>query len=134
LLGNVQTVGLTEIVGRWLVGKRNNFIVATKCFAAMGPNPWDRGTSQRHILEAVDNSCGGSDRLDRPLPLHNYAPVPMDEALEAMDCLAGRARSTTSAFPIGPRSDWRGRSVQRTRLGALRLRPALQSGVPPMGT
>jgi hypothetical protein len=33
-----------------LVGKRNNFIVATKCFAAMGPNPWDRGTSRRYSL------------------------------------------------------------------------------------
>src|SRR5205823_4222409 len=42
LLGNAQTVGLTEeILGRWLEGRRTDFIVATKCFATMGPNPWD---------------------------------------------------------------------------------------------
>jgi 1-deoxyxylulose-5-phosphate synthase len=97
LLGNPQTVGLTEeILGRWLAGKRNNFIVATKCFAAMGPNPWDRGTSRRHILEAVDNSLRRlkTDWIDL-YQLHNYDPdVPMDEALEAMDSLirSGKVR------------------------------------------
>jgi 1-deoxyxylulose-5-phosphate synthase len=97
LLGNATTVGLTEeIVGRWLVGKRNNFIVATKCFATMGPNPWDRGTSRRHILEAVDNSLRRlkTDWIDL-YQLHNYDPeVPMDESLEAMDSLvrSGKVR------------------------------------------
>jgi 1-deoxyxylulose-5-phosphate synthase len=97
LLGNSQTAGLTEeILGRWLLGKRNNFIVATKCFAAMGPNPWDRGTSRRHILEAVDNSLRRlqTDWIDL-YQLHNYDPeVPMDESLEAMDSLvrSGKVR------------------------------------------
>jgi 1-deoxyxylulose-5-phosphate synthase len=97
LLGNPQTVGLTEeILGRWLRSKRNNFIVATKCFAAMGPNPWDRGTSRRHILEAVDHSLRRlqTDWIDL-YQLHNFDPeVPMDESLEAMDSLvrSGKVR------------------------------------------
>jgi aryl-alcohol dehydrogenase-like predicted oxidoreductase len=97
LLGNLQTVGLTEeILGRWLAGKRNNFIVATKCFATMGPNPWDRGTSRRHILDAVDNSLRRlqTDWIDL-YQLHNYDPeVPIDESLEAMDSLvrSGKVR------------------------------------------
>ena len=97
LFGNSSTVGLTEeILGRWLEGRRNNFIVATKCFATMGPNPWDRGTSRRHILEAVDNSLRRlrTDWIDL-YQLHNYDPeVPLDETLEAMDALvrAGKVR------------------------------------------
>ena len=97
LLGNAQTVGMTEeILGRWLAGKRQNFIVATKCFATMGPNPWDRGTSRRHILDAVDNSLRRlkTDWIDL-YQLHNYDPeVPLDETLEAMDALvkAGKVR------------------------------------------
>jgi 1-deoxyxylulose-5-phosphate synthase len=97
LLGNAQTVGMTEeILGRWLAGRRNNFIVATKCFAAMGPNPWDRGTSRRHILEAVDNSLKRlqTDWIDL-YQLHNYdAEVPLDETLDAMNSLvrAGKVR------------------------------------------
>lgn len=97
LLGNPRTVGMTEhILGRWLAGRRNNFIVATKCFASMGPNPWDRGTSRRHILEAVDNSLRRlqTDWIDL-YQLHNFdAEVPLDETLEAMDSLvrSGKVR------------------------------------------
>jgi aryl-alcohol dehydrogenase (NADP+) len=85
-----------EILGRWLAGRRNNFIVATKCFATMGPNPWDRGTSRRHILEAVDNSLQRlrTDWIDL-YQLHRYdEEVPLDETLEAMDSLvrAGKVR------------------------------------------
>ena len=93
----MQTVGMTEeILGRWLDGKRHDFIVATKCFATMGPNPWDRGTSRRHILDAVDHSLRRlqTDWIDL-YQLHNYDPeVPLDETLEAMDSLvrSGKVR------------------------------------------
>ena len=53
--GTLETVGRTEeIVGRWLKGKRDRFVVATKCTGAMGPGPNDRGSSRRHIMEAID--------------------------------------------------------------------------------
>jgi len=36
--GDLSTRGITEdILGRWLQGKRDRFIVATKCFAPTGP-------------------------------------------------------------------------------------------------
>ena len=42
--GDRTTAGRTEeIIGRWLRGKRSQFIVATKCVGVMGPKPWERG-------------------------------------------------------------------------------------------
>jgi aryl-alcohol dehydrogenase-like predicted oxidoreductase len=50
-------VGRTEeIVGGWLKGKRQHFVLATKCAGKMGPKPWDAGMSRKHILEAVEAS------------------------------------------------------------------------------
>ena len=62
----------------------------------MGPNPWDRGTSRRHILEAVDNSLRRlrTDWIEL-YQLHSYDPeVPLDETLEAMNSLvqSGKVR------------------------------------------
>ena len=40
--GGVDIAGRTEeIIGRWMEGKRQNFIIATKGFGKMGPKPWD---------------------------------------------------------------------------------------------
>src|SRR6185295_2056385 len=55
--GDRSTVGRTEeIVGRWLHGRREQFVVATKCFGPTGPSRWDAGNSRRHIMDAVDAS------------------------------------------------------------------------------
>src|SRR3979409_2612545 len=44
--GDLTTVGRTEeIVGRWLSGKREDYVVATKCFGPMGRHRWDMGNS-----------------------------------------------------------------------------------------
>ena len=54
---SLETVGRTEeIVGRWLAGRRHDFVVATKCFGPMGPRPWDRGNTRKHIMDAIDAS------------------------------------------------------------------------------
>ena len=45
-----------EILGRWLRGKREKFIVATKCAGEMGPAPWQRGTSRKHVFAAIEAS------------------------------------------------------------------------------
>ena len=133
LLGNLQTVGMTEeILGRWLKGRRQNFVVATKCFAAMGPNPWDRGTSRRHILDAVDNSLRRlqTDWIDL-YQLHNYdAEVPLDETLEAMDAVvrAGKVRYIgCSNWPAWRLARGIGRSETRgwTRLDSVQPRYSL---------
>jgi len=52
-----QDKGESErIIGRWLKGQREHFIVATKCAGVMGPMPWEHGTSRKHILSAIDAS------------------------------------------------------------------------------
>jgi 1-deoxyxylulose-5-phosphate synthase len=50
-----SVVGRAEqIVGRWLRGKRDQFIIATKAGAPMGPAPWQQGGSRKHLLDAID--------------------------------------------------------------------------------
>ena len=45
-----------EIIGRWLGSRRDQVIVATKCFFPTGPNPWDSGNSRKNIMRALDAS------------------------------------------------------------------------------
>src|ERR1700751_1819283 len=47
-----------EITGRCLneMASRDEVVIATKVFGAMGPGPNQRGLSRKHILEACDNS------------------------------------------------------------------------------
>jgi aryl-alcohol dehydrogenase-like predicted oxidoreductase len=95
--GDLTTVGRTEeILGRWLKGKRDQFIVATKFVARVGPNPWDQGASRKHILDAIDASLRrlDTDYIDL-YQLHADDPTtPFDETLEALDTLvkAGKVR------------------------------------------
>ena len=95
--GEVDTTGRTEeIVGRWLKGKRQDFILATKCFGRVGPNRWDQGNSRKHILDAVDASLDrlGTDYIDL-YQLHGYDPnTPVEETLRALEDIvrSGRAR------------------------------------------
>jgi 1-deoxyxylulose-5-phosphate synthase len=95
--GDLDTRGVTEeILGRWLRGKRDRFIVATKCFAATGPAPFDAGNSRKHILSAVEASLRRlqTDYIDL-YQLHGYDQnTPIDETLGALDDLVhqGKAR------------------------------------------
>jgi len=95
--GDLGTVGRTEeIVGHWLEGRREQFVLATKCNMPVGPRPWDQGNSRRHILDAVDASLRRlrTDWIDL-YQLHAYdADTPVDETLEALDHLvrSGKVR------------------------------------------
>ena len=97
--GDLSTRGVTEeILGRWLRGKRDRFIVATKCFAPTGPAPFDGGNSRKHIMSAVDASLRRlqTDYIDL-YQLHGYDPAtPIDETLGALDDLVhqGKVRYT----------------------------------------
>jgi aryl-alcohol dehydrogenase (NADP+) len=97
--GDLSTRGITEeILGRWLRGKRDRFIVATKCFAQTGPAPFDRGNSRKHIMDAVDASLRRlqTDYIDL-YQLHGYdTETPIEETLGALDDLvrAGKVRYT----------------------------------------
>jgi aryl-alcohol dehydrogenase (NADP+) len=95
--GGANTVGRTEeIVGNWLVGKRHDYVVATKCVGRTGRKPWDQGMSRKHILDAIDASLKRlqTDYVDL-YQLHSYDPTtPIDEALAALDQVvkSGKAR------------------------------------------
>jgi 1-deoxyxylulose-5-phosphate synthase len=88
--GDLSSRGVTEeILGRWLRGKRDRFIVATKCFVPTGPAPFDAGNSRKHIMSAVDASLRRlqTDYIDL-YQLHGYDPdTPIDETLGALDDL-----------------------------------------------
>ncbi len=86
--GTGDTVGRTEeIVGRWLHGRRDRIILATKCFGRSGPNRWDQGNSRKHILDAVDASLRrlNTDYIDL-YQLHGPDPeTPIDETVRALE-------------------------------------------------
>ena len=95
--GTPETVGRTEeILGRWLTGRRHQFIVATKCFGATGNRSWDRGLSRKHVLDAIDASLRRlrTDYVDVYQAHHPDWETPIDETLRAFDDVvrAGKAR------------------------------------------
>ena len=95
--GGVELAGATEeIIGRWLKGRRDQFVIATKAFGRTGERPWDAGNSRRHLMDAIDASLRrlGTDFIDL-YQLHSYDDeTPIDESLEALNDLvrAGKVR------------------------------------------
>jgi aryl-alcohol dehydrogenase-like predicted oxidoreductase len=91
------TAGRTEeIVGAWLKGRRDQFVLATKCRIRVGPGPNDEGLSRRHVLKAAEDSLRrlGTDYVDL---YQAHAPdpaTPLEETLRAFDDLVrqGKAR------------------------------------------
>jgi aryl-alcohol dehydrogenase (NADP+) len=85
-----------EIIGRWMLGRRDAVVLATKCFYPTGPNPWDRGNSRQNILRAAEASLRRlqTDHIDL-YQLHAWdVHTPIDETLSALDDLvrAGKVR------------------------------------------
>ncbi len=95
--GTLETVGRTEaIVGDWLAGKRDRFVLASKVYGPTGPGPNDRGNSRRHVLAACDASLRRlkTDFIDLYY-IHRWDPeTPVDETLAAFEDLrrAGKIR------------------------------------------
>src|SRR5579871_5517887 len=93
----LETAGRTEeIVGSWLQGKRDRFVLATKCRMKVGPGPNDEGLSRRHVVQAAEDSLRrlGTDYVDL-YQAHSPDPnTPFDETLRAFDDLvrAGKVR------------------------------------------
>lgn len=101
----VVNPGITEeIVGRWLAGKRQRFVLATKCRMPVGPGPRDQGLSRRHILDSIDASLRRlqTDYVDL-YQCHAFDPVtPIEETMRALDDVvrSGKARYVgASNFP-----------------------------------
>ncbi len=85
-----ETWGRTEeIVGAWLQGKRDGFVVATKCVNRVGPARNDYGGSRKHVIEACEASLRRlkTDRVEVYYLHHSDLDAPIDETLEALDRL-----------------------------------------------
>ncbi len=78
-----------QILGKLIKGHRDELIITSKCFNALGDDVNDRGGNRRHIAKAVDASLArlGTDRLD-VLFLHHWDPhTPLEDTLRAFDKL-----------------------------------------------
>jgi aryl-alcohol dehydrogenase (NADP+) len=106
---SLETAGTTEVIlGAWLRGKRDRFVVATKCFNPMGPGPNDRGNSRVHMIRALEASLKrlGTDYIDL-YQIHRWDDnTPIEETLSTLDDLrrAGKIRyagaSNTAAWQL----------------------------------
>jgi aryl-alcohol dehydrogenase-like predicted oxidoreductase len=96
---DVYTAGASEeVVGRALrdFAKRDDYVLATKVFNAMGPGPNDKGLSRKHILSAIDASLRrlGMDYVDL-YQIHRWDyDTPIEETMEALHDVvkAGKVR------------------------------------------
>ena len=128
--GKLEDKGRTEeIVGRWLRGKRDKVVLATKCGGIVGPAPWQQGTSRKHVLAAIDASLKrlGTDYVDLYQAHHFDANTPVDETVEAFDAVvkSGKARyvgvSNYHAYRVA-RSLGRSEALGVTRLVSVQPR------------
>ena len=93
--GNLETVGRTEtIVGKWLKGRRNNIVLATKCWVPMGRGANDRGLSRKHIFDAVEGSLRRlqTDYIDLYQAHAPDSDTPLDETIRAFDDLVHQGK------------------------------------------
>jgi 1-deoxyxylulose-5-phosphate synthase len=90
-----ETAGRTEeIVGAWLDGRRDQFVLATKCRIRVGPGPNDEGLSRRHILKAAENSLCRlrTDYIDLYQAHLPDPTTPLEETLRAFDDLVRQGK------------------------------------------
>jgi aryl-alcohol dehydrogenase (NADP+) len=96
---DVYSLGASEeVVGRALrdFARRDEVVLATKVYNAMGDKPNQRGLSRKHILHAIDDSLRrlGTDYVDL-YQIHRWDDeTPIEETLEALNDVvrAGKAR------------------------------------------
>lgn len=86
--GDAPRQGATEeIIGRWLNGRRDDVILATKCFFPTGRRRWEMGNSRQNVIRALDESLRrlGTDHVDL-FQVHSWdAGTPIDETLQVFD-------------------------------------------------
>ena len=90
-----KTAGASEtIIGEWLKGKRDQIVIASKCFGVMGPGPNDNGLGRKHIMKAVEDSLARlqTDYLDLYMA-HQIDPgTPIEETMFAFDALVKQGK------------------------------------------
>lgn len=98
-----------EIIGRFVAGRRDDFVIATKFTAASSRHPLAGGNSRKSMIRSVDASLRrlGTDHIDL-LWLHYWdGTTPLDEIMRALDDLVRAGKllyigiSDTPAWLIG---------------------------------
>ena len=92
---NIYSAGESEeIVAKAIKGRREEVVLATKVFGAMGDGPNQRGLSRKTIEEQCDHSLRrlGTDVIDL-YQIHRPDPTtPWDETLRALDDLVRKGK------------------------------------------
>jgi aryl-alcohol dehydrogenase-like predicted oxidoreductase len=92
-----ETLGRTEeFIGSWWRGRRDAFVLATKCHFPMGPGQNDRGNGRAHMIRALEASLRRlrTDYVDL-YQIHRWDDAtPIEETLATLDDLrrAGKIR------------------------------------------
>ncbi|MFO0556001.1 MAG: aldo/keto reductase [Polyangiaceae bacterium] len=98
---NVYNEGLSEeLTGKWVAGKRDKVLVATKCRFPIGfgvtgaPGPHEMGLSRQHIISACEASLRrlATDHIDLYQVHMQDSDVRIDETLRALDDLVGQGK------------------------------------------
>ena len=116
-----ETLGSSEaIVGAWLKGKRERFILATKGNNVIGRGPNESGNSRTHLMRALDDSLRRlqTDYVDIYYLHHPDPQTPLDEAIETLDDMrtAGKIRyAAVSNMPAWQLSYWTCWSAEHNR-------------------
>jgi aryl-alcohol dehydrogenase-like predicted oxidoreductase len=78
-----------EILGQAIKGRRDRVIISTKSAFRTGPGPNDVGSSQYHLIRAVDGSLKrlGTDYIDLYQPHAFDRTTPVEETLGTLDLL-----------------------------------------------
>lgn len=74
--------------------RRQEIVLATKCFGAMSDDPNDRGLSRKHVFESIHGSLKRlrTDYVDL-YQCHRYDPeTPLEETVRVMDDLARQGK------------------------------------------
>jgi aryl-alcohol dehydrogenase-like predicted oxidoreductase len=83
-----------EFIGESLGNRRHDVVIATKLASPMGESPYQRGTSRRYIMQAVEDSLRRlkTDYIDL-YQFHRADPeTPIVESLQAMDDLVRQGK------------------------------------------
>lgn len=83
-----------EILGEALVGRRDDFVLATKAYMRLGTGPHDVGLSRKHLIQACEASLRRlrTDYLDLYMGHQPDSCVAVDETLRAFDDLVQQGK------------------------------------------
>ncbi|MFC1563241.1 aldo/keto reductase, partial [candidate division KSB1 bacterium] len=83
-----------EFIGDAIKGKRDNIVLATKCFFAMIDSPTSKGLSRKHIFEACEASLRRlkTDYIDLYQTHGPDHKTPTEETMNALNDLIGQGK------------------------------------------